>query len=770
MARTRKRSISEDLQATLVERALGFYDQDTTDRQIEMDMRAQRYAKYRQWEADSATDPWEGAADTRLGDMLRASLRMQDTLYNAVISTRPVVVSKATERKNVVKQEGVDDLLDYQAFVENKEEWVSDLVDAFVNDGHFTVFTPWVKEKREASIVSVFPALPDEMEPVEYFSSIIENHWRQDQGKVVLPNGNSGWSWIVVLEDNTEIFVDFWTAEDKEIEMIAKQPVQVFDGPKIMVLDRADVLHPVWAANLQPPGPSNPQGAPHVVLVSRPTVDEVRRLQKNGFYDLLPKEDAEALEKRKLDVSDHIEEVQKDVMAGNQSQEETEAKEHQRVTRLMVFDIVDLDGNGVTEDVVYWVLKEEEKLLRVRRLSEVYPHRRARRPFAEEQFIPVRGRRTGIGLLEIAEPSQDQKKMIIDLLIDSLSMGLTPFGFYRPSGSMNAEIIRLAPGELYPLTTPKDDVYFPPLSMTPAAMGLNVLSFLDAQQEKTTMQGDLQSGRVPRGKASALRTTGSTAMILSQGEARPERILRRFFHGISNIFSNIHELNTHFIKTDKVFRVTGVMENRTLPYRQVTAADLDGFYDFEFNANAFNTSKQVMQEALLQVGQVIINPVALQLGTVSQVNVYNWQKDMIKAWGQDYNKYITAPVSQPMISVEEVLASILDDTPPRGYPSEGLMPHLEGLQMFMNSEMFGLLEQHQIQLFTQWVQTVMGYLQQEAQNNALAQAAGGPGGQLQGPGQQTSAPGQEVDPALQENELADETLPSSGGGAFDADS
>ena len=60
-------------------------------------------------------------------------------------------------------------------FVEQEgEEVVGDLADAFVNDGVAYVFVPWVREFREVSRIDVFPPIPEEMEPVEYFATILE--------------------------------------------------------------------------------------------------------------------------------------------------------------------------------------------------------------------------------------------------------------------------------------------------------------------------------------------------------------------------------------------------------------------------------------------------------------------------------------------------------------------------------------------------------------------------------------------------------------------
>jgi hypothetical protein len=103
--------------------------------------------------------PWEDSSDVGLPDMITHSLRMQDTLHNSVMSIRPAIVTKAISGKeDSDKQEIVDNLIDYQVFIEQPgEQLIGDAADAFVNDGVYTIFTPWVREDREVVDIRFFP-------------------------------------------------------------------------------------------------------------------------------------------------------------------------------------------------------------------------------------------------------------------------------------------------------------------------------------------------------------------------------------------------------------------------------------------------------------------------------------------------------------------------------------------------------------------------------------------------------------------------------------
>ena len=85
------------------------------------------------------------------------------------------------------------------------------------------------------------------------------------------------------------------------------------------------------------------------------------------------------------------------------------------------------------------------------------------------------------------------------------------------------EIIRLNPGEGYPLQDPQRDVNFPQVNMQAETFGINLLTIMNQWQDHLTTIGPLQLGDVPKGKASALRTVGGMAMIAAQ-EMRARRL------------------------------------------------------------------------------------------------------------------------------------------------------------------------------------------------------------------------------------------------------
>lgn len=780
--RARSSTVTAD-KALVARRVVDFYTKDIANRSFDIEARLQRIAKFRMW-TEGKTWPWEDASDAAVPNIMTASLRMQDTIHNAVMSQRPAVVSKAMQKANKDKSAVVDNVLDYQFFVEAKgEKVIGEMADAFVNDGVVTVFIPWVREERETHEVRVLPKIPDAQPPGEYFALQLMRFYPKAQ---IVNLDKEGWRWRVVVDEDDTFVVDFYTLPDGEVELDAAKLATVFDGPRPIVKDYEDVTHNARAANLQIPSPSNPGGSAHVILVDYPTMDEIKRLVKSGFYDLV---DAEGLKKLGLAAEDTTsnqdEKAQKDDLGGVNYQPEAattsmtaksgvidrEQNDHKVLTRLMCFDIFDIDGDGVNEDVIWWVIKEEKLLLRARELTQVFPANPPRRPFAEGQFLEVRGRRSGISLPEMMEGLHDLQKQIIDQTIDNGTITNVPFFFYRASGTMRPEVIRMWPGEGYPIADPKNDVSFPSLSQQGMNFGFNMIQVLNQMEERLTNVGDLQLGRVPQGKASALRTVRGMQTILQQGDARPERILRRFFMCLTEVYAQMHELNQAFLPKGKQYRVAGVVRPGEDPYRTIDdPAQVRGRFQFDFIANALNTSKEALQAALQELGQVYFNPLMIQLGISRPDGLYQWARDYGRAWGQDADRYISPPSPESMLPpalAEEVISIIMSGSLPEVRPLEPAERHMATLMDFAQKPEFGLLTPQQVDLFRAYLQTTQSRVIEDQKRAALMAAAGAGGAQrgngTPGPVPGSQAPSQPV--RLGKGELADESLPSAGGGA-----
>ena len=771
ISRERKRIDSLHIdKEKIADRIKQFYDNDMSDRSVDIDSRLQRYAKFRMWR-EGKNWPWVDATDSAIPDMMTASMRLQDTLHNSVMSQRPPIMPKATRPSDKDKEEKVTHLLDFQFFEEQPGETiVGQLADDFVNEGVFTCYTPWVKETRYVEKLVVHNPVPQELAPVDYFLSILQGVFPQAE----ITPAKDGWDWKIKTSDEKRARASFFTKDDGRIEMDLGHEVVVYDGPRAIRKDYQDVLYPARCDNLQIKGPSNPTGAAHVILRDFPNIDEIKRLYEDGYYDLMTAEEAEALGVVRMDTSYQEREEQKDTMQGQTEQKDTPkgAESHKPLTRLMCFDCFDINNDGLDEDVIFWMILETKTLLRAKYLTQMFPMDPPRRPFAEAQLFPVPGRRSGISLLEMMEGLHDMIKQFFDQGGDAGTIANAPFFFYRASSNMRPEVLNMAPGEGYPLTDPKNDVAFPTMGNQNQAFMFNMVNLITQMEEKLTNIGELQLGRVPQGKASALRTVAGMQTVLSQGDARPERVLRRFFLGLTQIWENFHGLNEVFLPKKKKFMLCGYIDPRKDPYMEIDSPTaIKGKFRMTFSQNALNTSKEALQGALESAMGVAITPLMIQLGITKPDGAYRLVRDYIRSKGPDPDRYISPPTPgamEPPLNVEDAILLIMDGVLPRGTPMEGTEQHFQKLQEFSQSDEFGYLGPEQMPLFRAYLQQVGELLAQERAAMAMAQAAADFNKGVAKPGMPGPAAGPQDmggTPMLQGAELADETLTGAGGGA-----
>jgi len=772
--RTRRDSFKID-RAHIADRIERLYKEFSMGRDEDIQRRVQRYAKYRQW--TSGEGLWDDSSDAALPDMQSGSLRVKDTLHNSVISSRPIIYAKAVSPAHKEKEEAVSNLLDHQIFVDqNGEEFIGELAEAFVDDGIATVFVPWIREKRQTQEVKVFSPIPTELEPLDFFMQILTQVYPQMSFDVK----EGGWDWEIhdPSGEQDTIKVSFYTRDDLRVEMLIYENRVVFDGPRPMVKDYEDVLYPRRCANLQIPSPSNPNGATQVILVDYPTVDEIVRLKKQGSYDLITEEDEKKL-RGTTQLRDPGVEAPKKAMddfqgeTGGETRDYSDDELNKTVTRFLVFDIYDINGDGIGEDVMWWFILEEKMVVKAKLLVEMYPPtpgQRPRRPLAGRSFIPVKNRYVGMSLLEQMEGIHDLMKMLIDFTMNAGIMSTSPFFFYRAIGSVKPEIIRLAPGEGYPVGNPQQDVFFPQIQNQAATFGINLFTLFDQIQQKQTMLGDLQFGRVPVGRASALRTTAGINSVMSQGEARPERILRRFFMLLTEVYSITHMLNASFLPKKKQYRIHGYQGTEKDAYRQVDNPEsIAGVFDFDFQANVFNTNKIMLQQTLGEMMAMFVSPLNLQLGVIDPEGIFRLEVDWAKAKGHDAMKYLKPPTPsamEPKIMAEEALSMILETQFPIGIPEEGLEPHIQKLLEFTkDEEKFGLLNSAQVGIFGAYLKRLQMALMENRRQMAMMQAAGqfGQGAGMQAQGGGAEAPVDRGGPAISgPGELLDESLPEGG--------
>lgn len=705
--------------------------------------RLARYAKLRGW-IESRNWPWANASNQHVPIMLANKLRVDAGLYNAVLGIRPLMKSMPTQLKHKDAAENIDHLLDHQMFVDNDgERRLEKFIDQFTGDGTVFSHQPWVKERGTLHDVRTIPT------PMTTDGKCVDTDTLdalvQDQiGKfdTLVTKDEHGYSWVghyvddsgVPRECDIEVYDHSEDDDDTKIDVCFAWDATLYEGPTMLVMDLEDVVAPMRSENAQPVSMQNPTGAPWLTTIHRVPTNQIERLRQLGVYDLLTQADMDeyvlpmAQQRTEGDTA-HAEEqlkTQRDEQTGLESQPSDEDRDW--VTVYQHYCAKDVNDDGLDEEIILTILKEPKLLARVRYLSEMYPGLPPKRPIAEARFIPVSGQFYGMGIVELMEGLHDFLHVLVNQNIDYGTLSNLPFFAYRASSGFKPQEHRLEPGMGLALDNPQTDLVFPQMPNRDQTWNFNMIGLGMQFLEKLVQISPLQFGQVPQGKASALRTVGTTMAILQQGAAMPEQILRRLFTGIKDVYSQFHLLNTRFLPPKKRYLVTGRPLDSQEAYGLVDdRKDISIPIAFSFQSTLLNTNKGVVGQALLGIGQAIFSPIAWQLGLVTPEQFYNWAKDVIQANQLDPARYIVKPAGAPDLPRVDVHEAILLITqgilPTDRAPLEPVEQHLQGLMKFMQSDEFGYLQGGKELLFQQYLMYIQGLLRQQMQQQMLAQSA-----------------------------------------------
>lgn len=740
---------------------------DIGDRSMRTSRRIARHIKLMGWNGPQDY-PWADASQVWLGIMLIANLKTRGTLENSLKAIRPIMEAHAKQRRNAGREDSIDKLLDYEFFVENQGNSIIDnFVGNFVSDEAVYGFVQWVKETQTYHDVRILPGLIPEVDHIPQYLQGIKTMFGE-QCNAVMKKPDDGYEWEVDFTDEEQqpkkAKVCFYDSDDGKVEAHIVVDMTTHNGPCVRIPDFEDVIYPARSANLQPPTSANPEGAPYVGLLTRVNLNTIRARMNDKTYDQMSEDDFDKVKADGAPVmtgdDSEREKEQKDRMEGVQITLKDGREERQQV---IWFGRMDVDGDGLEEDVIVWEFLKSKVIAKVALLTEIYPGVPIRRPFAHESFIPIPNRVCGISQDELLESLQDAMQKAIDQHMNWGEITNTPMFFYRASSGMKNEPIYLEPGMGYPLDDPGNDVFFPTWPTKDSAFAINTITLLQQFVQDVRGFSDVTtSGRIPAGKASAMRTASTVQSLFAAADLRSEQVLRRVFTAFAAIFSIMHGLNKRFLPDKKEIRVVGMSEGGEDAYMSINREDLQSDVDFEFKATLINTNKQALSAALSEIIAMALTPLAFQAGLIDLDSMYTLLRDKTKALDLDPDKYWKRPpeaISGPPLLAEEVLSTIVAGEIPHGKPLEAHMEHLQKL-MELSKAYLTMFSPDQLSMLDAWINTVKMQMIKQQQLLAVMGGMQGDAGGNQPPGGQ-GVPGEVgvgANPAVRGPELLDESV------------
>lgn len=306
---------------------------------------------------------------------------------------------------------------------------------------------------------------------------------------------------------------------------------------------------------------------------------------------------------------------------------------------------VDVDGSGISSDVIVWVHARSRKILRATYLRRVQPS--GKRPYFKIEFHKRHGVEYSIGLVEMLYTLGKEIDAMHNINIDVGILSSLPFGFYRPTASaLKENQLPIEPGALIPVDNPQADIYFPNLGVR-TSFGFQEQQALMTHVDRTTSISDLNFGLISGQGAS--RTATGTRALLGESSSNLNVYIQRMNRGWKRALRYVFEMLQERIPPGFQFRVLGDDGNS---YWKIIKSkqEICGMYDFELDANSANSNKQVEIERANMIYQMTGNPLDLQMGIVSPSNRYEALVNMLKVNGiKSVAKYTNKPQGYAMV-------------------------------------------------------------------------------------------------------------------------
>ncbi len=491
----------------------------------------------------------------------------------------------------------------------------------------------------------------------------------------------------------------------EEIQEVEKEvTLKCFDGPMLEYRDYEDVVIVG--------GGGDPQRADEVIDQDWLTEGQLWTLadRKIFNYDAVEEALKSGPQRKGSESVNQIKEERARASGVDQTDSTNNLDRYQILER---YARIDVDGSGIPSDVVLWVHKETSKILRATYLYRV--SKTGKRPYFKIGFHKRHGQDYDIGLIELVYTLTKEIDAIHNMKMDFGLICSMPFGFYKPTSSMQLERMPLEPGMMLPSDNPQNDVYFPNLG---AKWSFNQQeeALLMQQIERLTSVSDLNLGVI--GGQGATRTATGTRALLGESNANLNIYLKRLNRGWSQLLVYLFEMLQARLPKGFEFRVFA--DDGKVEWRQTDREALAGMFDFEIEGNSANSNKTIQIEQANNILMTILNPLVLQLGVAGPVEIFNAIKNKFLVEGvRDFSKFIRKPAGSHVYAPIEFLDAWLAGTKIPVTPEQDLPGIMALIEEFMNDdELLGSLPPPAVQQLKLLADQVTGLQQAMAAQEA----------------------------------------------------
>ena len=595
----------------LGEKLCQIWEVENSNRGLMLERQQLYLASWDNFVPEEVAGPFEGSSNLHLPVTFTACKTLHARMFQAILGVDPPFTMKPRRADSVEATDVVDQLMTYAI-----KEWVNegkgleDVVDGWLWDW-ITTGTGILKAGWDVKH--------------EKFIDVVKIPYQSQQ--------------IVEVPGGQRVPVPVTRFREKEKEVV----IERFRGPRVEHVRLEDYI--------QVGGGGDPSKSDIVMHRDYLTAGQIWHLvdQKRFNSETADEVIKSGKNYKSTGISNAIKTVR--AMAAGKGTLDTES-ELDRYEVLECFVSHDVDGDGITSELVVWVHKQSGRILGatyLRRLS-----RAGERPFSVIHFHRRPGEDYGMGLVEIMFPLAQEIDAQHNMRVDYGLLSNMPYFFYRPSSNVDAVKEELAPGKGIPLDNPQTDVYFPPMSNR-TAYGFMEEQNLTLYSQRLTGLSDMTMGMMTGDQGATRTATGARALV-GESNANLDIHLRRLNRGWDTLLSLMLHIIQQRIPEGFAFRVTGQDGNNYFA-KIFDRDDIAGDWDFEISPNTANSNRAITQQVAQNIVAITSNPIDYQLGILTPASRFEALRNQLQSLGvKDWSKFIQKPKNQTfqMTAAEEV--------------------------------------------------------------------------------------------------------------------
>lgn len=330
-------------------------------------------------------------------------------------------------------------------------------------------------------------------------------------------------------------------------------------------------------------------------------------------------------------------------------------------------------------EYVFFYFPNYRWIARVVRMEVLHPT--VRRPYTSWDFNPDdENPFYSLGLGHLCADLQTVINDIFNKQMDRDDLINMPFGFFKPTSGITKDMIKISPGQFYPVADP-NQINIPNWNRPNAADTPYINLFLQMVERVTSATNYFQGGAPS--SPNAPRTFGATAAIIQEGQVNFNLHIRRFQNSLFSVCHDVKDLYGHFASGELEFMAPGA---NTLS--KISPETLRMNVGLTFRGTAENTNKALRQQLnAIVYQQLVANPYIM----TNILALYNVTRRFAHA--HDYFEFdMDVPAPSPEIthapmSQEEEIELMRFGNVIMPLPIDDHAVHMQTIEMFMQSDL-----------------------------------------------------------------------------------